>query len=103
MPKLKDLAKVIRSKNAGPFLVTMDVMFADAETYLRVKRTGVMSRELFSRLYSVPLDEVIYHEYDSAYSFKGTIPRVASCGDINDGDVYGAQQHAPLLDVEIPY
>ena len=35
MPTLGDLASVIRSKNAGPFQVTIDIMFAAASDYRR--------------------------------------------------------------------
>ena len=101
MAKLKDLATIIRSKNAGAFQLTMDIIFGDKETYQKVKKTGVINRKLFSTLYKVPENEVEFIEYDQAYAFKGTIPRWAGSGDLNDSDTYGAQQHAPLLDVEI--
>lgn len=102
MAYLKDIAGVVRSKNAGPFLITFDVMFAEQGTYEKVKATGVINPALFARLYGVPEDRIVFHHYDSAYSFKATIPRIHSSGDVKDGDVYGAQQHAPLLDVNVP-
>jgi hypothetical protein len=40
--------------------------------------------------------------YDPALAFKATLPRLVPAGDIGDTDVYGAQQHGPLLDVDIP-
>ena len=60
------------------------------------------NRELFARLYKTPVAKVLFTEYDAAYAFKGTIPRRVSSGDIGDTDVYGAQQHAPILEVEVP-
>ena len=102
MAKLKDLASVLRSKNAGAFQITFDIMFADKATYEKVKQTGVINSDLFARLYKVPVEKVQFTEYDAAYAFKGTIPRRISSGDVGDTDVYGAQQHAPLLDVEVP-
>jgi hypothetical protein len=102
--RLIELARVIRSKNAGPFELTFDIMFTDAETYQRVKRSGVISAELFARLYAVPLDRVLsVHAFDPALSFKATIARSISSGTTGDSDVFGAQQHAPLLGVEIPW
>lgn len=100
--ELKNLAKVIRSKNAGPFCVTFDIMFADKPTYEKVKSTGVLSAELISGLYKIPLKEVRFFACDSALSFKASIKRNIFSGDIGDSDIYGAQQHAPLLDIEIP-
>ncbi|HYC48110.1 MAG TPA: DUF4387 domain-containing protein [Burkholderiales bacterium] len=102
MAKLKDLAKVCKSKNAGPFEVTIDVMFDKRETYDKVVESGVINAELFARLYNVNVKDVLYTPYPAALALKGTIPRHVSAGDVGDTDVYGAQQHAPLLDVEIP-
>ncbi|MEI8035701.1 MAG: DUF4387 domain-containing protein [Betaproteobacteria bacterium] len=102
MPKISELAKVCKSKNAGPFEVTIDVMFETKEIFDKVEQTGVLCAALFSKLYNVPEKAVLFTIYPAALAFKGTIPRCTSSGDIGDTDVYGAQQHAPLLDVEIP-
>ena len=48
------------------------------------------------------MKEVIFSIYDAGLAFKATIPRLVPAGDIGDTDVYGAQQHAPLLDVKVP-
>ena len=45
---------------------------------------------------------MLFTEYPAGNAFKATIPRLVPSGDVGDTDVYGAQQHAPLLDVEIP-
>ena len=102
MAKLKDLAKVCKSKNAGPFEVTIDVMFETREIYDKVVSSGVINEQLFATLYGVDAKDVLYTPYPAALALKGTIPRRVSSGDVGDTDVYGAQQHAPLLDVEIP-
>ncbi len=47
-------------------------------------------------------EEVIFTVYDAGLAFKATLPRLIPAGDIGDTDVYGAQQHAPLLAVEVP-
>lgn len=102
MPKLKDVAKVCKSKNAGPFELTIDVVFEDAETFRRVKATNVLTPALFARLYDVSANQVLFTPYDAAFAFKATLPRLVPAGDFGDTDVYGCQQHAPLLDVDIP-
>ena len=102
MAKLKDLAKVCKSKNAGPFEVTIDVMFETKEIYDKVVSSGVINEQLFAKLYGVDAKDVLYTPYPAALALKGTIPRRVSSGDVGDTDVYGAQQHAPLVDVEIP-
>ena len=50
------------------------------------------------RLYGVDAKDVLYTPYPAALALKGTIPRRVSSGDVGDTDVYGAQQHAPMLD-----
>lgn len=102
MALIKDIAKVCKSKNAGPFELTIDVVFDDPELYRKVKATGVLSAELIATLYSVSPNAVQFTPYDAGMAFKATLPRVVPAGDIGDTDVYGAQQHAPLLDVDIP-
>ena len=102
MVKLRDLAKVCKSKNAGPFEVTIDVMFETREIYDKVVTSGVINEQLFARLYGVDAKDVLFTPYPAALALKGTIPRRVSSGDFGDTDVYGAQQHAPMLDVEIP-
>lgn len=102
MPKLKDIAKACKSKNAGPFEITIDVMFDDAKVFEAVKKTGIITPELFARLYSVPAEHIQFTEYPPAFAFKASFERPIPSGAVGDTDVYGAQQHAPLLDVDIP-
>ena len=102
MARIGDLALVCKSKNAGPFEVTIDAVFPDRETFDKVRASGVLCPELFARLYKVRPDEVVLTVYDAGLAFKATLPRLVPAGDVGDSDVYGAQQHAPLLDVEVP-
>lgn len=102
MPKLKDIAKACKSKNAGPYELTLDIMFEDAATFEKVRKTGVISPALIARLYHVPAESVVFTEFPPAHAYKATIERRIASGAVGDTDVYGAQQHAPLLDVEIP-
>lgn len=101
MPAIKQFASVCRSKNAGPFMVTLDIVFATDRIFDQVAATGTLNAELFARLYGVRVDQVQFTPYRAARAFKATLPRVISSGDIGDTDVYGSQQHAPLLDINI--
>ncbi len=101
MARIRDIAVTCRSKNASPFLLTLDVVFRNRETFEKVRASGVISAELISRLYSVPVKDVLLVEYPPANAIKATIPRLHGSGDVEDTDVYGAQQHAPLMDVEV--
>ena len=103
MPKtLADLAKVIRSKNAGPFEITFDVMFDQEPVYQLVKRSGVINAARIAQLYNVRHDDVLVcRPYDAALAFKITLRRPVGSGDITDRDVYGCQQHVPLTRLEV--
>ena len=57
---------------------------------------------LFARLYDVREVDVLFTPYPAGNAFKATLPRLVPSGDVGDTDVYGAQQHAPLLDVDVP-
>ena len=102
MALIKDIATVCKSKNAGPFELTIDVVFDSPDMFRRVKATGMLSAALFARLYNVPEAHVLFTPYDAAYAFKATLSRLVPAGDFGDADVYGCQQHAPLLDVDLP-
>ncbi|MCZ6729525.1 MAG: DUF4387 domain-containing protein [SAR324 cluster bacterium] len=102
MAKIKDIALVCKSKNAGPFEVTIDVVFAERETFDRVKACGVLTRERVAALYNVAPEDVLFTVYEPALAFKATLPRLIPAGDSGDTDVYGCQQHAPLLELDLP-
>ena len=99
---LATLASLIRSKNAGPFFLTFDVLFENAELYQLVKASGHLQAQTFAELYRCPVEAVRFFEYDNANAFKFTIPRPLPQGDVGDGDLHGGQQFVPLMTLEIP-
>lgn len=98
---LEDIAKVIRSKNAGPRCTTLDIMFSTDADYQLVMRSKAISEQLISQLYGVAVEEVKIIEYPISHAIKIAIPRKVTAGDPGDRDVYGAQQHARLLKIQI--
>ncbi len=100
---LAELAQVIRSKNAGPFEITFDVMFTDPALYAHVRDSGVLCRELIAHLYRVADEDITCCMFfDPALAFKFTLIRRGDQGGVGERDTFGAQQHAPLLDIAIP-
>jgi hypothetical protein len=99
--KLKDIAKACKSKNAGPFQITFDIMFEDRATFDKVLKSGKLTARTIASLYGVDEADVLFTPYPPALAFKATMDRLIPSGAIGDTDVYGAQQHAPLLDIEI--
>ena len=100
--KLWESASLIRSKNAGPFILTLDIMFADRDAYEKVRDSGVLDRNLVAAIYGVPVEDVDGYECDNALALKFSMPRPLPQGDFGDGDMHGGQQYAPLLDIEVP-
>lgn len=101
--KLSELAKTIRSKNAGVNKVTFDIIFREPGHYERVKRSRAITRESMAMLYRIPLERISdFVEYDPGLAIKFTVYRMRPSGSAGDGDIFGAQQYAPLLDLDIP-
>lgn len=102
--KLSDLATFITSKNAGPFLLTVDVVFSDDSVYRRVKEMGAINAEAVARLYGIPVEHVLkIANFDPASAIKVTFRRPLGSGALGETDVYGAQQHVPIMQYEIPW
>jgi len=100
--KLYEMTKLIRSKNAGPFIITIDILFETEELYRKVVGTGVLSKELISELYRIPKDDVQMYLSPNALVIKFSYPRHVPTGDFYDMDLYGCQHHAPLVNLEVP-
>ena len=100
--KLADVTKIVRSKNAGPFTVTIDILFDNRKYYEIVRDSHVLNAQLFADLYKVPIEKVQFFEFDAASAFKAAFPRRIPSGSPTDSDIYGSQQHALILDVEVP-
>jgi hypothetical protein len=100
---LSELAKTVRSKNAGVDRITFDIIFDNHDNYQMVKRSGVLSRESVAKLYGIDAGRITdFVTYDPAFAIKFTILRERPSGSAGDGDIFGAQQYAPLLDVIVP-
>ncbi|MCO4888084.1 DUF4387 domain-containing protein [Cupriavidus sp. WGtm5] len=100
---LHALAKTIRSKNAGVNKITFDIIFREQAEYERVKRSRVLTRESMAALFRVPVSRISdFVEYEPAFAIKFTMYRAQPSGSAGDGDIFGAQQYAPLLTLEIP-
>lgn len=100
---LVELARTIRSKNAGVDQITFDVIFPDRASYELVRRSGALTAEAVCRLYGIERERlVVFVEYDPALAIKFTIRRERPSGSPGERDVFGAQQYAPLFDLPIP-
>lgn len=100
--ELHELAALVRSKNAGPFMLTIDVMFDDEASYRLVRDSGVLTAEQVGRVYGIAPGDVTVFDYEPAWALKISMPRPCASGSLDDGDVYGGQFHSPLVTLRIP-
>ena len=101
MKKILDSARVVRSKNSGPYELVLDIMLKNRELFDALRKSGQFSPERLAATYGVELSEIrriVW--FEPANAVKVVMPRRIVSGAPGDSDVYGAQQHAPLLGME---
>ncbi len=102
MKRLKDVATIIRSKNSGPYELTFDVIFTDKASFDRFCQEKIFNKGTVAKLYNISEDQVFsIVEFPPAMAVKATIVRPLCSGALGERDVYGAQQHAPLMDLPL--
>ncbi|KAJ5811679.1 hypothetical protein N7474_007980 [Penicillium riverlandense] len=100
---IKDIASIVRSKNSGPFEITLDILFDRAEHFHRVKESGVLNAETIKKLYRALDEDIItLMFFEPALGWKCTLRRSWPQGSFGERDTFGTQQHAPLLSIPIP-
>jgi hypothetical protein len=100
---LSDLAAIIRSKNAGPFRITFDILFSDPARYRMVRDSGAVTKETVAAAYGISPDEITsFFQVDMANAIKITLRRPRGQGSFGESDIYGCQQHVPLLGLAVP-
>ena len=99
--RLYDLASVCRSKNAGPFQLTIDLMFRTRSDYDRALAAGNFTAEKIASLYRVDPRSVAVKPFERILTIKVVIPRNAPSGAPEDSDAYGSQQHFPLGNLDV--
>ena len=99
--KLRDAARVLRSKNAGPLTVTLDLMFEDKARFDLAVQSPALSAAALARAYNIPAEDVRVIPVPLALAIKVVLPRPIVAGSPGDTDVYGVQQHRPLMEIEL--
>ncbi|MCX8160377.1 MAG: DUF4387 domain-containing protein [Candidatus Saccharicenans sp.] len=95
------VARVIRSKNSGPFELTLDIMFREKRYFNLFKEKKIITARKIARLYRIPESDVLKIVYfEPSQAIKVTIKRKIPSGAPGDTDIYGAQQHVPLFNLE---
>ncbi|KRT34460.1 MAG: DUF4387 domain-containing protein [Acetomicrobium sp.] len=99
-----DLARTVRSKNAGSFMITLEIIFDDRQVYEKVKKSGAITREAIAKAYNVEPEKILdFMFFDPGMGIKANYQRPIPSGGPAETDVYGCQQYAPLFSLEIPW
>jgi hypothetical protein len=101
MPKVKDVCKIVRSKAAGPFWVTIDMFFDGADNYRQYGNSPQLGPDTFARLYGIDPKHVKRASVDQLCVVKVSYPRATPQGWITERDMHSGQQYVRLLDVEL--
>ena len=101
MAKVKDVCHYVRSKNAGPFWITVDLFFDGEENYDRYHKSPEISSAAMASIYGVDVAQVKQYAVDNLWVLKTSYPRGSSQGGIMERDMHGGQKYVRLLDLEL--
>jgi hypothetical protein len=96
-----DVADLVRSKNAGPFWLTLDIFFATDADYQRIAAPGILAQRIIADLYRVPSQDVRIFRLPDLRAIKISFPRRVPQGSFTDRDIHAGQQHIPLAQLAI--
>jgi hypothetical protein len=94
---LTNTFRLIRSKDAGPFMLTIDLFCHDSVAYQRVLDSGVVTPSTFADLYAIDPAGVEIHLVDTINAIKVSFPRRVPSGELADNDITGGQEYGPLV------
>jgi hypothetical protein len=101
MAKLREVCRHIRSKNAGPFWVTIDVFFDGIESYKKYRDSEVLGAATFASLYGTDPQFVQRFSIDRLNTIKISFVRTSAQGGAIERDMHAGQHYVRLLDLEM--
>jgi hypothetical protein len=101
MTKVRDVCRHVRSKNAGPFWVTIDRFFDGPDNFAKYALSDALGPQLFAALYGTDPALVKRVPVESLSMVKISYPRAAPQGWMGERDMHQGQSFARLLAVEI--
>jgi hypothetical protein len=101
MPRLDEIADYVRSKNAGPFWVTIDIFCGDQSRFEQLRRSPSLSVEAIGLIYGIDPERIKTFEAPALNVIKISFPRPVAQGGPGDADSHAGQMFVPLLATEI--
>jgi hypothetical protein len=96
-----DLATLVRSKNAGPFWLTLDVFCDNDAAYNALAAPDVITPQRIAAIYGGDPRTVRVFRLPDLRAMKVSFPRPTVQGAISDRDMHAGQQHVPLSRLEV--
>jgi hypothetical protein len=101
MPKVSEVCRHVRSKVAGPFWVTIDLMFDGRENYDSYIGSPALTAESIGAVYGVDPQKITLYPIPTLKVLKISYPRRTAQGGVEERDLHSAQQYVYLLDLEL--
>ena len=101
MPKVKEVCRHVRSKVAGPFWVTVDLMFDSQENYDRYVDSPALSADSIAAIYKIDPETVHLYPIPQLRVLKISYPRRTPQGSVEERDLHSGQQYTYLLNTEL--
>jgi hypothetical protein len=98
-PTLGAYALEIRSKNAGPFWVTMEAFMKDEAGYAIASE--LITEATIAELYGVSAEAVLIFRIPALNVVKISFPRPVPQASLRDRDVHAGQHHVPLASLAV--
>ncbi len=101
MAKLGEVCRHVRSKNAGPFWITVDLFFRNASDFARYVGAPAIGIDMVAAVFDVDAAQVKRFAIPDLNVVKFSYPRRQPQGWAAERDMHGGQQYVRLLDVDL--
>ena|SRR5258706_9154050 len=101
MAKVNEVCRHVRSKNAGPFWVTVDFFFDSKKSFDRYSNSPALQGERIAGLCGTDGAHVRRIVVPELLMIKLTYPRRSPQGGITERDMHSGQQYVRFLELEL--
>lgn len=101
MATIGETAYYVRSKNAGPFWVTVDIFCGDKEVFEKISASKSVSKEKVAEVYGVRSEEVKIFYIPNLNVIKISYPRLVPQGQKYERDMHAGQQYVQITELEM--
>ena len=99
MAKVGEIVESIRSKNAGPFWLTIDIFCSDKLSFKKL--CNDLSTQEVSNIFNLTTDQIQRYEILDLNVIKFSLPRPSVQGAYDDRDMHGATWAELIHEIEL--